>query len=112
LFLSLAIYTGVPEIANSATALMSALQAFPPSVADRALTLPLCLAGCMVNEPSHRDYVIERLASQDSGVWSAKTLGIIIKQVWSSPAMQVVDWRSVIHNYLMSKQIGPELLLV
>lgn len=100
---------------------MTALQAFPPSLADRALTLPLCLAGCMASLPTHREYISKRLAAQDDVVWSGKTVRMVIAQVWATRELQaqtgqgagsVVDWRTVIHDYLMHEGVGPELLLV
>lgn len=106
---------GVPEVANAVTALMAAFQSCPPTLTDRMLTLPLCLAGCLASQPIHRDYIDKRLAAQEEAVWNAKMIRIIVARVAamrSQNATAVVDWRSAIHEYLMHEGLVQESLLV
>lgn len=100
---------GVPEIIAAHTALATSIHALPQSIADRALTLPLCLAGCLASQVEQREYFKRRLAAQENAVWSAKTVRMIIDQVCTARELQtagsVVDWRTVSREYLMNEDL-------
>lgn len=59
--------------------LVAQLNRLPASEVDRALMLPLCLAGCMTDDAGHRESLIGRITANDENSVQARTL---LEMVW------------------------------
>lgn len=87
--------------------LFAALQNLPTTV-DRALILPLALAGCLTNDRTHAQYIRSRLSGQDESFGNIRATRLLIERVWQAREQSIaVDWRDV-----MRDQLGVELLLI
>jgi len=87
--------------------LFATLQSLPSTV-DRALILPLALAGCLTNDETQAQYIRSRLSAQDESFGNLRATRLLIERVWQAREQSgVVDWRDV-----MRDQLGIELLLV
>ncbi len=53
--------TGVPEISASVETLIQLFSRLPPSDLDRGLIFPICLAACMTNDSTRRDFFKNRI---------------------------------------------------
>ncbi|KAH8117767.1 fungal-specific transcription factor domain-containing protein [Phellopilus nigrolimitatus] len=100
---------GISEINNAVAAVVNALSNLPAMVVDRALMLPLALAGCLADVPEHRQFILARLSALDDVVGNVRSVRLLVEQVQIVRDMQggVVDWRSVMREHL-----GVEILLV
>lgn len=111
LYLSTIIGGPSPDIAETREQVLAthaALLALPPSSVDRSLVFPLCLAGCMTDDPLLRKYFSGRLRAMDGPVGnSGKTL-VLMEEVWRRrDNLQIgVSWRDVMRETKL------ELLLV
>jgi len=98
----------IPETREQVLATHTTLCALPPSSVDRSLVFPLCLAGCMTDDPLLRKYFSGRLHAMDGPVGnSGKTL-VLMEEVWRRrDNLQIgVAWRDVMRETKL------ELLLV
>lgn len=105
--LTLVFDAGVPEVKHSMNRLFATLQSLPP-VADRALILPLALAGCLTNDENQGQYIRSRLSAQDESFGNIRATRLLMERVWQAREQsRVVDWHDVMHD-----QLGIELLLI
>ncbi|KAJ6507912.1 fungal-specific transcription factor domain-containing protein [Mycena vitilis] len=99
---------GVPEISNSVEAIVQLLGQLPPSEVDRALVFPICLAGCMTDNSSWRDFLKCRLQGLDESLGNLMRTRLLMEAVWQKRDVSgtTVDWRETM------RQRGLNLLLV
>ncbi|TFK27792.1 hypothetical protein FA15DRAFT_132708 [Coprinopsis marcescibilis] len=73
---------GVPEIAASVDEIVRQLANLPPSNLDRALVFPICLAGCMTNDSSKRDYLKGRLQGLNETYGNLLQTRLLMETLW------------------------------
>ncbi|KAI0768038.1 fungal-specific transcription factor domain-containing protein [Trametes elegans] len=73
---------GVPEIVNSVEQMMKLLNELPPSAYDRALMLPLFLAGVMTDTQVLREVVKRRFFMQDATMGNVLLAQTVMEQAW------------------------------
>ncbi|KAL1940291.1 hypothetical protein VTO73DRAFT_9243 [Trametes versicolor] len=73
---------GVPEIMNGVEQMMKLLNELRPSPYDRALVLPLFLAGCMTNNQMMREVVKHRFFMQDATMGNVLLAQTVMEQIW------------------------------
>lgn len=54
----------------------------PSSDIDRALTFPICLAGCMTNDSTRRDFFKGRLQLLDGSIGNVMQTRLVMEAVW------------------------------
>jgi hypothetical protein len=98
----------IPETFGEVFATHEALLALPPSSVDRSLVFPLCLAGCMTDDPLLRKYFSDRLRAMDAPVGNCGKTLRLMEEVWHrrDNLHLVVGWREVMRETKL------ELLLV
>jgi hypothetical protein len=101
-------FAGVPEIRASVDAIDHMLGQLPVSEVYRSLVFPICLAGCLANDPSQRDAFRGRLQALDGSIGSFMQIRTVMEAVWQRRDAHggAIDWRAV-----MQEQ-GLNLLLV
>ncbi|KAK0450208.1 fungal-specific transcription factor domain-containing protein [Armillaria borealis] len=72
----------VPEITASVNTITQLLHQLAPSEIDRTLVFPVCLAGCMTDNSSHRDFLKSRLQSQDESIGNLLRTRLVMEAVW------------------------------
>lgn len=86
---------------------MQLFDQLPTSVADRALVLPTCLAGCMAENFRERDVFKGRLERQDECIGNVMKCRLVMEAVWQKRDISggTVDWRDILqereYNLLM-----------
>lgn len=75
-------FLAVPEITASVDTITQILRQLAPSEIDRTLVFPLCLAGCMTDDSSHRDFLKSRLQSQDESIGNLLRTRLVMEAVW------------------------------
>jgi hypothetical protein len=100
--------TGVPEIRASVGEIVQLLNQLPPSEVDRSLVFPICLAGCMTDDSSRRDFLKGRLQARDESVGNLMQTRAMMEAVWQRRDVHggAIDWRESI------RERSPNLLLV
>lgn len=73
---------GVPEIAASVEEIVRQLGLVPSSNLDRALVFPICLAGCMTNDSSKRDYLKGRLQGLNETYGNLLQTRLLMETLW------------------------------
>ncbi|KAF7374632.1 Zn(2)-C6 fungal-type domain-containing protein [Mycena sanguinolenta] len=99
---------GVPEISNSVGTIVQLLGQLPPSEVDRALVFPICLAGCMTDDSTWRDFFKGRLQRLDESLGNLMRTRLLMEAVWQKRDVSgaTVDWRETM------RERGLNLLLV
>jgi len=99
---------GVPEISSSVGTIVQYLRQLPPSEADRALVFPICLAGCMTDDSTWREFLKGRLQARDESLGNLMRTRLLMEAVWQKRDVsgQTVDWRETM------RERGLNLLLV
>ena len=93
-------WIGVPEIIESANVVLQLLGQLPGSVLDRALVMPLCLTGCMVDSPVHREAIRNRLAGIGEENANVHQIMGTMVEVWRrrDTSRRAIDWREVMQE--------------
>jgi len=105
---------GVQEIINSVDTVIHLMSQLPHSDLDHGLVFPICLAGCMTDNPDQRTYMLSRI--QDAGnIGNLAQTRSAMEGVWQrrdmlhnagAPHNQFVDWRECLRDQ------GSNLLLI
>ena len=87
---------------------MQLLQQLPASEVDRSLVFPICLAGCLTDDSTRRDYLKGRLQSRDETIGNLMRARLLMEAVWQKRDVtgRTVDWRELMGEH------GLNLLLV
>ncbi|PBK70212.1 hypothetical protein ARMSODRAFT_956285 [Armillaria solidipes] len=99
----------VPEIAASVNTITQLLHELEPSEIDRTLVFPVCLAGCMTSNSSHRDLLKSRLQSQDESIGNLLQTRLVMEAVWQKrgkSGSNACEWREIL------RERCPNLLLI
>ncbi|KAJ6512967.1 fungal-specific transcription factor domain-containing protein [Mycena sanguinolenta] len=91
---------GVPEISNSVGTIVQLLGQLPPSEVDRALVFPICLAGCMTDDSTWRDFFKSRLQGLDESLGNLMRTRLLMEAVWQKRDVSgmTVDWRETMRE--------------
>ncbi|TFY80135.1 hypothetical protein EWM64_g3879 [Hericium alpestre] len=91
---------GVPEIMQSTNAIVHLLQQLPVGGHDRALLLPLCLAGSLVDAPQQREMIRSRLFRISVDSANVAQVMSVLSEAWQSNDMhgRAFDWREVMQD--------------
>lgn len=98
------LFTGVPEIGGSVKGLARCVQLLPPGAVDRALVLPLCLAGCLTDDPGQRKLFHTRLRAQQLANGNAAHAAAVMEELWQQRDSRgaAVDWRRIMVDRRMN----------
>ncbi|KAK0229297.1 fungal-specific transcription factor domain-containing protein [Armillaria nabsnona] len=99
----------VPEIAASVNTIIQLLHELEPSEIDRTLVFPVCLAGCMTSNSSHRDLLKSRLQLQDESIGNLLQTRLMMEAVWQKrgeSGSNACEWREIL------RERCPNLLLI
>ncbi|KAF8150823.1 fungal-specific transcription factor domain-containing protein [Crassisporium funariophilum] len=99
---------GVPEIHDSVDAIVRLFTQLPPSDIDRALVFPICLAGCMTNDSTCRDFLKNRIRGLNESYGNLLQTRRLMEAVWQKRDVggKEVDVRETI------REQGLNLLLI
>jgi hypothetical protein len=91
--------TGVPEIVNSIDVIVQLLNRLPVSNIDRCLVFPICLAGCLADDPMKREFLKSRLQSQHDGFGNTNQTLRVMQTAWQKRDNQggKVEWQDLLH---------------
>jgi hypothetical protein len=97
-----------PHTEMAVASTMKALEELPASPLDRSLVFPICLAGCMTDEPTQREFFRSRLGALCNPVGNCSRALELMEEVWRQRDVtgRPVPWRDVM------KDMNVELLLV
>jgi hypothetical protein len=105
---------GVQEIINSVDTVIHLMTQLPHSDLDHGLVFPICLAGCMTDNPDQRTYMLSRI--QDAGnIGNLAQTRSAMEGVWQrrdmlhnagAPHDRFIDWRECLRDQ------GSNLLLI
>jgi len=73
---------GVPEINSSVEVIVRLFSQLPPSDIDRTLVFPICLASCMTNDSTRRDFFKNRLHSLNESYGNLLQVRRLMEAVW------------------------------
>jgi len=73
---------GVPEINSSVEMVVRLFSQLPPSEIDRSLVFPICLASCMTNDSTRRDFFKNRLRSLNESYGNLLQVRRLMEAVW------------------------------
>jgi len=92
--------TGVPETSDSVGKIIELFEQSSPSEVDGSLVFPICLAGCMTDDPVRREMLKARLQVQDQTVGNLMLTCAAMEAVWQKRDSQggVVDWRETMRG--------------
>ncbi|KAJ7592928.1 fungal-specific transcription factor domain-containing protein [Mycena floridula] len=98
----------VPEISSAVDQVIKRLQVTAPFDLDRALVFPICLAACMTDDSTQRDFLKGRLQSQDENIGNLMRTRLLMEAVWHKRDVsgRAIDWRETLGDR------GLNLLLV
>jgi len=98
----------VPEISASVGAIMQLMNQLPASDVDRSLVFPICIAGCLTDDPVHRNTLSGRLQARDQSIGNLLHTRAVVETVWQKRDAHgtTVDWRETL------RERGRNLLLV
>ncbi|KAK0500199.1 fungal-specific transcription factor domain-containing protein [Armillaria luteobubalina] len=98
----------MPEIIASVDTITQILHQLAPSELDRTLVFPVCLAGCMTDNSSHRDFLKSRLQSQDESIGNLLRTRLVMEAVWQKRDTRggPSEWRETLREQC------PNLLLI
>jgi hypothetical protein len=100
--------TGVPEIRASLDTISKLLGQMSVSESDRSLVFPMCLAGCLSDDPSQRELFKGRLQAQDGNGGTVMQARLLLETSWQRRNVHggMLDWRELMHDQ------GMNLLLI
>jgi hypothetical protein len=73
---------GVPEINASVETIVQLFHRLPASDLDRGLTFPICLAGCMTNDSTRRDFFSNRIRVLNESFGNLLQTRRLMETVW------------------------------
>jgi len=73
---------GVREISECVEIVVRLMDQLPSSDIDRALMFPVCLAGCMTNDSTRRDFFKGRLQLLDGSIGNVMQTRLVMEAVW------------------------------
>lgn len=87
----------VPDTFDSVQGTALALSELPPSPIDRSLVFPICIAGCMTDQPDQRAFFQGRLDALTSPVGNTSLALMLMREVWKrrDETGVAVGWRDV-----------------
>jgi len=90
---------GVPEIIESVDVIAQLVRQLPMSALERALVLPICLAGCLTDDPRKREVFKARLVGQQSMFGNVHQELMVMETAWQRRDTRggVVEWRDLLH---------------
>ncbi|KAG1781714.1 fungal-specific transcription factor domain-containing protein [Suillus placidus] len=90
---------GVPEIVNSIDVIVQLLNRLPVSDIDRCLVFPICLAGCLVDDPVKREFLKTRLQGRHNGFGNTNQTLRVMQTAWQKRDSQggTVEWQDLLH---------------
>ncbi|KAG1821621.1 fungal-specific transcription factor domain-containing protein [Suillus subaureus] len=90
---------GVPEIVNSIDVIVQLLNRLPVSNIDRCLVFPICLAGCLADDPMKREFLKSRLQGQHNGFGNTSQTMRVMQTAWQKRDNQGgrVEWQDLLH---------------
>lgn len=90
---------GVPEIVNSIDVIVQLLNRLPVSNIDRCLVFPICLAGCLVDDPMKREFLKTRLQGRHDGFGNTNQALRVMQTAWQKRDSQggAVEWQDLLH---------------
>ncbi|KAG2076485.1 hypothetical protein BDR04DRAFT_1125605 [Suillus decipiens] len=90
---------GVPEIVNSIDIIVQLLNRLPVSNIDRCLVFPICLAGCLTDDPMKREFLKTRLQSHQDGFGNIIQTLRVMQTAWQKRDSQggPVEWQDLLH---------------
>jgi hypothetical protein len=99
---------GVPEIHASVQVIVRLFTQLPPSELDRSLVFPICLAGCMTNDSTIRDFFKGRIRTLNESYGNLLQTRRLMEAVWQKRDAEGkdVDLRETIREH------GLKLLLI
>ncbi|KAF9260105.1 hypothetical protein L218DRAFT_620215 [Marasmius fiardii PR-910] len=88
---------GAYEITTSVDIIVELLRQIPSGI-DRTLVFPICLVGCMTDDPNHRAFLKWRLQAQDETIGNILNVKFLIEQIWQRrrDSTAHVDWRELL----------------
>ncbi|KAH7925835.1 hypothetical protein BV22DRAFT_1064197 [Leucogyrophana mollusca] len=91
---------GVPEIIASVDVIIQTLGRLPSSVVDRSLVFPICLAGCLTDDPVRREVLKARLHAQQEGFGNIHQTQRVMEAAWHrrDSTGAAVDWRELLRD--------------
>lgn len=90
---------GVPEIVNSIDIIVQLLNRLPVSNIDRCLVFPICLAGCLTDDPMKREFLKTRLQGHQDGFGNITQTLRVMQTAWQKRDSQggTVEWQDLLH---------------
>jgi hypothetical protein len=90
--------TGVPEITKTVDVVVQLLNRLPESNIDRCLVFPICLAGCLVEDPGKREFLKARLQGQH-GFGNTEHVLRVMEIAWQRQDNRrgPVEWQDLLH---------------
>ncbi|KIM40022.1 hypothetical protein M413DRAFT_446911 [Hebeloma cylindrosporum] len=73
---------GVPEINSSVDSIVRLFSQLPPSETDRSLVFPICLASCMTNDSTRKDFFKNRLRSLNENYGNLLQVRRLMEATW------------------------------
>jgi hypothetical protein len=92
--------TGVPEIMKSVDIVVQLLNRLPVSNIDRCLVFPICLAGCLAEDPRKREFLKARLQGQHDGCGNTDEALRVMETSWQRRDDRggPVEWQELLHT--------------
>ncbi|KAG9315232.1 hypothetical protein JVU11DRAFT_4366 [Chiua virens] len=90
---------GVPEIAQSTDVITQLIRQLPLSALDRTLVFPICLAGCLTDDPVKREVFKARLVGQQNQFGNVHQTLMVMETAWQRRDTRggAVEWRDLLH---------------
>ncbi|KAF8558189.1 hypothetical protein OG21DRAFT_1589091 [Imleria badia] len=90
---------GVPEIIQSIDVIAQLVRQLPVSALDRTLVFPICMAGCLTDEPIKREIFKARLVGQQAQFGNVHQALMVMETAWQRRDTRggVVEWRDLLH---------------
>jgi len=90
---------GVPEIIQGIDTITQLIRQLPVSTLDRTLVFPMCLAGCLTDDPLKRDIFKARLVGQQSQFGNVHQALMVMETAWQRRDTRggAVEWRDLLH---------------
>ncbi|OAX42477.1 hypothetical protein K503DRAFT_346650 [Rhizopogon vinicolor AM-OR11-026] len=91
---------GVPEIMKSVDIVVQLLNRLPVSNIDRCLVFPICLAGCLTEDPRKREFLKARLQGQHDGCGNTDEVLRVMETSWQRRDNRggPVEWQELLHT--------------
>ncbi|KAJ8597306.1 hypothetical protein M405DRAFT_724673 [Rhizopogon salebrosus TDB-379] len=94
---------GVPEIKTSVDIVVQLLNQLPASNIDRCLIFPICLAGCLTEDPMKREFLKARLQGQHDGFGNTNQALRVMETAWQRKDSRggPAEWQAMLHRHLL-----------